>query len=91
MAAKIDDSLLQQIEEAKKTDPHQEIPVIVTVTPGADLTALEQKGLKIQLRFQHIPAVAGTLSAAEVEEVAALDEVERIEADEKMYALRQPA
>jgi chorismate mutase len=89
MAAKIDDPLLQQIEEAKKTDPRQEIAVIVTVTPGVDLTTLEQKGMKIQHRIENKPFVTGTLSAADVEEVAALDQVERIEADGTMHTLQE--
>jgi chorismate mutase len=90
MATKIDDQLLQQVQEAKKTNPHQLLSVIVTFTPGADLTALEQKGLKIHLRYQNIPAVAGTIPASAVEELAALVPVESIEADGQMRALHQP-
>jgi hypothetical protein len=72
----------RELEEAKKNAPQEEIPVIVKITPGTDLAALEQKGLKIQRTFENDPThVAGTLSAAGIDEIAQLDEVEEIEHD----------
>jgi hypothetical protein len=72
------------LEEAKKKAAHQEIPVIVKITPGTDLTSLEQRGLKIQRTFENDPThVAGTLSADGIDEIAQLDEVEEIEHDER--------
>jgi len=84
MTAKIDDELLKRLEKA---EPQQEIPVIVTVKPGADLSGLKQKGLKIEHTFDHIPAVSGTLTAAIANDVAQSDQVESIEYDGKVWAL----
>ena len=84
MDAKVNDELLKIAEAA---EPQQEIPVIVTVAPGANLTALEQKGLKIQHSFKNISAVSGTLPASEINTLSQIDEVERIEYDSKAWAL----
>jgi hypothetical protein len=86
MTAKVNDELLK-IAEA--TEPQQEIPVIVTITADANLTALKQKGLKIQHSFKNISAVSGTLPAAEINALSQLDEVERIEYDSKAWALER--
>ena len=87
MAEKISPSVLERFNEAATADPQKEIPVIVTVKTGADLAALEQKGLKIQRTFQNISAVAGTIPAAEVRALAEADQVETIEYDETAWAL----
>ena len=84
MDAKVNDELLKVAEAA---EPQQEIPVIVTVTPGANLTVLEQKGLKIQHSFNNISAVSGTLPASEINTLSQLDEIERIEYDSQAWAL----
>jgi hypothetical protein len=87
MSAKISANLLQRLDEAAITDPQREIPVIVTIRSGADLAALEQKGLKIQRTFQNISAVAGTIPVGEVNTLAEVDEVEAIDYDETAWAL----
>ena len=87
MAAKISDELTKRLEEAGKIGPQQTVPVIITVTPGADLTALEQKGLRIQRIFENISAVSGTLTASQANELAQLNEVEHIEYDGEVWAL----
>jgi hypothetical protein len=84
MDAKVNNELLKAAEAA---EPQQEIPVIVTVTPGANLTALEQKSLKIQHSFTNISAVSGTLPASEINALSQSDEVERIEYNSKAWAL----
>ena len=84
MTAKVNDELLKIAEAA---EPQQVISVIVTITAGANLTALEQKGLKIQHTFESISAVSGTLPAAGIRALSQLDEVERIEHDSKVQAL----
>lgn len=86
MTAKISDELLKRLDEAEKAEPQRELPVIVTITTGADLDALEQKGLKIQGTFESISAISGTLTAAQVNEVAQLDQVENIEYDGEVWA-----
>ena len=87
MGARISKGLLQWLREAEQTEPQREIPVIVTTVANADLTELEQKGLKIQRRFENIPAVCGTICAADVKQVAQLDQVEIIEEDGEVWAL----
>lgn len=79
-----------ELEEAKKNAPQQEIPVIVKITPGTDLASLEQKGLKIQRTFENDPThIAGTLRAAGIDEMAQLDQVEEIEYDGQVWALKE--
>jgi tripartite-type tricarboxylate transporter receptor subunit TctC len=87
MSTKISNALSRRLNEARTTDPQREVPVIVTIKAGTDLAALEQNGLKIQRSFQNIPAVAGTLAAADVNALAQLDQVEKIEPDETAWAL----
>jgi hypothetical protein len=87
MSAKISANLLKRLDEVAIADAHREIPVIVKVRTGADLAALEQKGLKIQRTFQNISDVAGTIPGAEVNTLAELDEVEFIDSDETAWAL----
>jgi hypothetical protein len=87
MSTKISNALSRRLNETATTDPQREVPVIVTIKTGTDLAALEQKGMKIQHTFQNIPAVAGTLTASDVNALAELDQVEKIEPDEKAWAL----
>jgi hypothetical protein len=87
MTTKISDELLKRLDEAAIAEPQREIPVIVTITAGTDLTALEQKGLKIQRTFQNSSDIAGTLTAAEVNPVAELDSVVTIDYDGTAWAL----
>jgi hypothetical protein len=87
MSEKISASVLKRLDEAATAGPQREIPVIVTIKRGADLTALEQKGLTIQRTYENISAVAGTIPAAEVSALAELDQVEIIDYDETAWAL----
>jgi len=87
MATKISDELLKRLNEAAVVEPQREIPVIVTVTAGTDPALLEEKGLKIQRTFQNISDIAGTLTVAEVDPVAALDSVVAIDYDGTAWAL----
>jgi hypothetical protein len=87
MSTKISTNLLKRLDEAARADPQREIPVIVSIRGGADLAALEQKGLKIQRTFQNISAVAGTIPVGEVNTLAEVDEIESIDYDETAWAL----
>jgi hypothetical protein len=87
MTTKMNEALSRQIEEAKTVEPEREIPVIVTVRPGSDLSALEQQGVKIQHIFKNISAVRGTLTPAVANQVAGLEIVELIEYDGEVHAL----
>lgn len=87
MTGKVNDELLKQLAEAKKVDPHREIPVVITLTTGTDPSVLEQKGLKIHHIFKSISAVSGTLTALEINELVQSNQVERIEYDGTVHAL----
>lgn len=87
MSIKIDSELSQHLQEALSAEPQREIPVIVTLSEGADIAELERRGLKVHRRFESILAVSGTMTAAAVSQVAALDSVVRIEYDGKAWAL----
>ena len=87
MTTKISDELLKRLDEATIAEPQREIPVIVTIIAGMDLAVLEEKGLKIQRTFQNSSDMAGTLTVAEVNPVAALDSVVAIDYDGTAWAL----
>ena len=87
MTTKISDELLKRLDEATIAEPQQEIPVIVTITSEIDLAVLEEKVLKIQRTFQNSSDIAGTLTVAEVNPVAALDSVVAIDYDGTAWAL----
>ena len=87
MMTKISNELLKRINEATIAESQREIPVIVTVTAGTDPAVLEEKGLKIQRTFQNSSDIAGTLTVAEVNPVAALDSVVAIDYDGTAWAL----
>jgi hypothetical protein len=81
MTAKISPELLRECERTEQTEPQREIPVIITVTDWARRSELDEKGLRVSHAFENISAIAGTLTCAEVEAVAQLDQVEIIEFD----------
>ena len=87
MTTKMNEALSRQIEEAKTMEPQREIPVIITLRPNSDLSALEQRGVKIQNIFKNISAVRGTLTPAVANQVAELEMVELIEYDGEVHAL----
>ena len=87
MASKISASLQQQLEDAKSADPEREIGVIITVTRGADLSLLRERGLRLVHVYRNISAVSGVLSASSAESLAQLDEIELMEPDGKAHAL----
>jgi hypothetical protein len=81
MTAKINDELLQELKRARQSEPQREIPVIITLTDWAKRKELEAEGLRITHAFENISAVSGTLTPAEVEAVAQLEQVKIIEFD----------
>lgn len=81
MNSKINADLARKIEAIGQTEPTREIPVIVTTRAGADLAVIGKKGLKVERIFESISAVAGTIPAGKIADVALLDEVELIEYD----------
>lgn len=87
MGTKIDAELSQHLREAESAEPQREIPVIVTLSEGADVAELERRGLKVLGRYESIPAVYGTIAASAVSQVEGLDSVARIDYDGRARAL----
>lgn len=88
MSAKIGEELSQQLKAVKESS-EEELPVVITVRKGADLAALKEQGLKVEHTFDVINSVSGTLPAAAVKSVARLDEVQRIDYDGEVQALKK--
>ena len=87
MGTKIDAELSQHLRDAESAEPQREIPVIVTLSEGADVAELERRGLKVRGRYESIPAVYGTIAASAVSQVEGLDSVAQIEYDGRAWAL----
>lgn len=85
MSQKVSSEVMARVQGA--TEESREISVIVTLAPGTDPTVLEPKGIRIRQVMENIPAVAGTVTGADVTDLAELKEVERVEYDGEMYAL----
>jgi hypothetical protein len=83
---KIDSDLQARLQAAREREPEREIPVIVTIVPGSDLDLLTQSGLVIERAFELISAVSGTTHAADVQRLAQLDVVVRVEYDGPVHA-----
>ena len=88
MTTKLSDELLMHLNETKGSEPSHPIPVIITLTEGSDLTELRQQGLEIQRIFESISAVSGTLTVAEIEEIAKSEQVVRVEFDGTVFAYK---
>lgn len=86
MSGKITEELARRLAEAD-AEPDVQIPVIVTLSAGADPTTLEQQGFSVQRVFENIPAVAGTLTVAGARALADVDQIETIEFDGEAHAL----
>lgn len=85
--SKIHPSLSQRLQAMTVDRADHEIPVIVTVSSDADMAAMESRGLKVQRTLESVSAVAGTLAADRVKDLAALEEVRAIEYDGEIRAL----
>jgi hypothetical protein len=79
MTEKMTPGFAQRLETASEDE---RVPVIVTLRPGTDVSAFEDEGLEIRHRYDSITAVAGSLKAGVATQLAARNEVERIESDE---------
>jgi len=89
MSGKIGEELLVKLEAVLASDPQRKIPIIVTLNPGADISILDNKGMDIQRVIESVSAVAGVLSASEIEEISLLEEVNLIEYDGTVYGLSE--
>ena len=84
---KIQPSLVQRLAAMTPDRRHELVRVIVTVSPGANISALESRGLKVERAIQSVSVVTGTVSAGDVEGLAALDDIRAIEHDGEIRAL----
>lgn len=84
---KIQPRLVQRVRAMNLERPDDVIPVVVTVRPGVEMAAIEGRGLKVERVIESISAVAGTVSAGDIEDLAALDEVQAIEYDGEIRTL----
>jgi hypothetical protein len=81
MSSKLNEEMIRRLREAEKEEPQREIPVIVTIVAGTDPGVLERAGLRIRSVVESISTVSGTISAADLHELARLDPIEMIEYD----------
>ncbi len=86
MSAKISKELSQQLKAAAASQ--DELPVIITVRDSSNLDALKEQGFKVEHTFEIINAVSGTLPAHAVKSIAHLDEVQHIDYDGVVEALK---
>lgn len=74
---------------AHAAEPDHVEPVVVTLAPDADASALEDAGMTVERRILSLPIVAGRIDAATLARIEALPGVARIEPDGEMRALDQ--
>jgi len=84
---KIQPGLAKRVTAMKLDRRDDAIPVIVTVVPGVDMAAMESRGLNVERTIESVSAVAGSVSANDIEDLAALDEVRAVEYDGEIRAL----
>lgn len=84
---KIQASLAQRVTAMKVDRPEDPIPVIVTVRPGTGTAGMESKGLNVERSLESVSAVAGTVAAGDIEDLATLEEVRAIEYDGEIRTL----
>lgn len=82
MAQKVTAEVRERLDAGER-----EVPVIVTLAPGAEAAAVERQGLMWARAFENIPAVAGSVTAEQLDRLEEAPEVERIEYDGEMHAL----
>jgi hypothetical protein len=87
MSAKISKELSQQLKAAGDAS-EKELPVIITVEDSSKLDALKEQGFVVAHTFDIINAVSGTLPAAAVKSIARLDQVQHIDYDGVVEALK---
>ena len=86
MAAEVSDELRRIVQAKRKSDPHQGVPVIVTLSSEADVETLRKKGLKVRRSYENVAAVSGTIPADELDALVEAGGVKRIEYDGEMHA-----
>ena len=89
MNAKISKEVADKIKEALETNPEMRIPLIITLEPdyGSDFSSLEVEGLFVDNPLHSINAVAGTVPANRIANLARQPKVKKVEYDGEFRAL----
>lgn len=85
---KLDETLRQRLAQAGPAS--EAVPVIVSLTEGADPAVLAACGLTIGRHIASIGSVSGTIALGDLRRLAARGEVARIEYDGEVRALDRP-
>ena len=80
------EEMIRVLREREAERSQEEIPVIVTIKPGSDLSKLEREGLRISRKFEVLNAVSGLIAPRDARRIAKLSQVEKIEYDSEMRA-----
>lgn len=86
MAAEVTSELRRIVQERRKNEPQEDVPVIVTLSRDADMDTLRETGLKVRLSYENVAAVSGTIPAAKLDALVEASGVKRIEYDGEMHA-----
>lgn len=89
MNAEISKEVLGKLREEQRAESEGRIPVIITLEPnyGSDFSSLESEGLLVDRPLSAINAVAGTIPANRVFNLAQQPRIVRIEHDGEVKAL----
>jgi hypothetical protein len=87
--ATIDLDLRESLEQLARTEPDTLLPFIVTVKPGVRADVLAAKGLRVEHEFPITSAITGKMTVAAALALAGSPDVEKIEYDGEMHALRR--
>lgn len=86
---KIDSLLAERLAGAGNSE---KVQVIITLEHREDVEALIRKGIKPDITYESIPAVAATLAPDQIRETATIPQVKLIELDSEVTALdKRPA
>lgn len=89
MNAEISKELANKLKEVHETNPEMRIPVIISLEPdyGSDFSNLEDEGLHVDNPLHLINAVAGTVPANQIANLARLPKIQKVEYDGEVRAL----
>lgn len=87
MESKLDAGVQARLRAAERRGKSEEISVIITVRPPVSLPSLQKSGLHVSHVLETLHVVSGRAHTSRLAEIAALEEVLRIELDGEVRAL----
>ena len=89
MNAEISKEVVDKLKEVLETNPEMRIPLIITLEPdyGSDFSSLEVEGLHVDSPLHSISAVAGTVPANRIANLARQPKIKKVEYDGEVRAL----